>query len=1076
MPKRTDIKSILIIGAGPIVIGQACEFDYSGAQACKALREEGYRVVLVNSNPATIMTDPETADVVYIEPIEWRTVAQIIEKERPDALLPTMGGQTALNCSLDLVREGVLEKFGVEMIGASREAIDMAEDRDLFRKAMAEIGLDTPDSELAHSLEQALEKLEIIGFPTIIRPSFTMGGSGGGIAYNREEFIDIVSRGLDLSPTTEVLLEVSVLGWKEFEMEVVRDCEDNCIIVCAIENLDPMGIHTGDSITVAPALTLTDKEYQRLRDASIAVLRKIGVDTGGSNVQFAINPADGKVIIIEMNPRVSRSSALASKATGFPIAKVAAKLAVGLTLDELRNDITGGATPASFEPSIDYVVTKIPRFSFEKFPAANSRLTTQMKSVGEVMAIGRTFQESLQKALRSLETGMNGFDPVLTAVEPEERAAELKRELREAGAERLWYVADAFREGMSAEEIHSLTFIDPWFLAQIEDLISTEAEVAEQGLDALDRDRMYALKRKGFSDRRLATLLKTDENSLRNRRHQLGVRPVYKRVDTCAAEFATTTAYMYSTYEEECEAEPTDRRKIMVLGGGPNRIGQGIEFDYCCVHAALALRDEGFETIMVNCNPETVSTDYDTSDRLYFEPLTLEDVLEIVHREQPEGVIVQYGGQTPLNLARPLEAAGVPIIGTSPDSIDLAEDRERFQKMLHKLDLRQPPNRTATNVEQAVVLAEEIGYPLVVRPSYVLGGRAMDVVHGEQELRRYMRVAVSVSNDSPVLLDRFLDHAIEVDVDAICDGTDVLIGGIMEHIEQAGVHSGDSACSIPPHSLSAEIQDEMRRQMAMMGLELGVVGLMNAQFALRGDDIYVLEVNPRASRTVPFVSKATGRPLASIAALCMVGITLKSQGVTEEIIPEFYSVKEAILPFLKFPGVDPILGPEMRSTGEVMGVGRSFGGACARAMKAAQYGIPKPGRAFLSVRDADKKPLLPLAEDLLERGYHLVATGGTCKYLQDHGYQCERVNKVDEGRPHIVDAIKNGEIVFIINTTEGRQAIADSFSIRREALQYKVSYTTTISRGWATLQAIDHEFDLEVRSLQELHKTSTDAN
>jgi carbamoyl-phosphate synthase large subunit len=1071
MPKRTDIKTILIVGAGPIVIGQACEFDYSGAQACKALREEGYRVVLVNSNPATIMTDPEMADSVYIEPVEWRTVARIIEKERPDALLPTMGGQTALNCSLDLVRKGVLEKFGVEMIGASREAIDMAEDRDLFRQAMADIGLDTPQAELAHSLEGALDSLERIGFPTIIRPSFTMGGSGGGIAYNREEFVDIVKRGLEQSPTTEVLLEVSVLGWKEYEMEVVRDHKDNCIIICSIENLDPMGIHTGDSITVAPALTLTDKEYQRLRDASIAVLRKIGVDTGGSNVQFAVNPEDGRVIIIEMNPRVSRSSALASKATGFPIAKVAAKLAVGYTLDELRNEITGGATPASFEPSIDYVVTKIPRFAFEKFPAANDRLTTQMKSVGEAMAIGRTFQESLQKALRSLETGRDGLSPILENADPDDRLLKLKRELREAGAERLLYVADAFRLGLSAEEIFKLTRIDPWFLAQIEDLVRIEEDLSQQDLAALDRHQLFSLKQKGFSDSRLATLLGCTEQEMRQHRHQLGIRPVYKRVDTCAAEFATTTAYLYSTYEEECESEPTGNRKIMVLGGGPNRIGQGIEFDYCCVHAALALRDDGYETIMVNCNPETVSTDYDTSDRLYFEPLTLEDVLEIVHRENPEGVIVQYGGQTPLNLARPLEAAGVSIIGTSPDSIDLAEDRERFQQMLQKLGLRQPPNRTATSVEQAVGLAEEIGYPLVVRPSYVLGGRAMDVVHGEKDLRRYMRDAVKVSNDSPVLLDRFLDHAIEVDVDAICDGTDVLIGGIMEHIEQAGVHSGDSACSIPPHSLSIEIQDELRRQMKMMGLELGVVGLMNAQFALRGNDIYILEVNPRASRTVPFVSKATGRPLASIAALCMAGKSLKDQFNTEEIIPKFYSVKEAILPFLKFPGVDPILGPEMRSTGEVMGVGESFGEACAKAMKAAQYGIPRPGNAFLSVRDADKEPLLPIAEDLVSRGYSLIATGGTCKYLRESGFICEPINKVDEGRPHIVDAIKNGEIEFIVNTTEGSQAIADSFSIRREALQYKVSYTTTIARGWATLQAIDHEFDPEVRSLQELHGT-----
>ncbi|MFT5141074.1 MAG: carbamoyl-phosphate synthase large subunit [Lysobacterales bacterium] len=1070
MPKRTDIKSVLIIGAGPIVIGQACEFDYSGAQACKALQEEGFRVILVNSNPATIMTDPDMADSIYIEPIEWRTVARIIEKEKPDALLPTMGGQTALNCALDLAREGVLLKHGVEMIGASREAIDMAEDREQFREAMLEIGLDVPAAKIAHSLEEALSVQQEIGFPTIIRPSFTMGGSGGGIAYNREEFVDIVSRGLELSPTTEVLLEESVIGWKEFEMEVVRDHADNCIIVCSIENIDAMGIHTGDSITVAPALTLTDKEYQRLRDYSIAVLRKIGVDTGGSNVQFGINPENGRVVIIEMNPRVSRSSALASKATGFPIAKVAAKLAVGFTLDELRNDITNGATPASFEPSIDYVVTKIPRFAFEKFPAADSRLTTQMKSVGEAMAIGRTFQESLQKALRSLETDRDGLNPILEVMDPEQRKTELNRELREAGAERILYVADAFREGMDIEQVHTLTHIDPWFLAQIEDLVFCEQKLAGCKPESMDALQLRLLKRKGFSDSRLASLCEVPESVIRDRRHALGVRPVYKRVDTCAGEFATSTAYMYSTYEEECEADPTTRRKIIVLGGGPNRIGQGIEFDYCCVHAALALRKDGFETIMVNCNPETVSTDYDTSDRLYFEPLTLEDVLEIVHREKPEGVIVQYGGQTPLKLARSLEAAGVPIIGTSPDSIDLAEDRERFQKLLQKLGLKQPPNRTATSVEQAVVLAEEIGYPLVVRPSYVLGGRAMDVVHAEDELRRYMRDAVKVSNDSPVLLDRFLDHAIEVDVDAICDGTDVLIGGIMEHIEQAGVHSGDSACSIPSYSLSQELQDQMREQMTRMGLELGVIGLMNAQFAIRGEDIYVLEVNPRASRTVPFVSKATGVPLASVAARCMVGVSLKEQGCTIEVIPKFFSVKEVVFPFLKFHGVDPILGPEMRSTGEVMGVSRTFGGAMARAMRASNYGIPTPGKAFLSVRDADKESLPPIAVDLTQRGYSLVATTGTCQFLREQGFYCEHVNKVMEGRPHIVDAMKNDEIHFIINTTEGRQAIADSFSIRREALQRKVAYTTTIARGWATLQAIDHEHEFEVHRLQDLHK------
>ncbi|MBT8040073.1 MAG: carbamoyl-phosphate synthase large subunit [Gammaproteobacteria bacterium] len=1070
MARRKDIKSILIIGAGPIVIGQACEFDYSGAQACKALREEGYRVILVNSNPATIMTDPETADAIYIEPIQWRVVEQIIAAERPDALLPTMGGQTALNCALDLAREGVLEKYGVEMIGASREAIDMAEDREKFRDAMTEIGLETPRADIAHSLEEALHKQADIGYPTIIRPSFTMGGSGGGIAYNREEFEAIVKRGLELSPTTEILLEESVLGWKEYEMEVVRDHRDNCIIICSIENFDPMGVHTGDSITVAPAQTLTDKEYQRLRDASLAVLRKIGVDTGGSNVQFGVNPADGRVVIIEMNPRVSRSSALASKATGFPIAKVAAKLAVGYTLDELRNEITGGATPASFEPAIDYVVTKIPRFAFEKFPAANSILTTQMKSVGEAMSIGRTFQESVQKALRSLETDRDGFDEVLQGEDDEARLANLTRELREASAERILYVADAYREGLSLEDVHNLTGIDPWFLAQIEDLVLTETWLQQQGLEELDAAMMRCLKRKGFSDRRLAALLGQEESVVRDRRHAMGIRPVYKRVDTCAAEFSTSTAYMYSTYEEVCEAEPSDRKKIMVLGGGPNRIGQGIEFDYCCVHAALALRDDGYETIMVNCNPETVSTDYDTSDRLYFEPLTLEDVLEIVYKEKPHGVIVQFGGQTPLNLARSLETAGVPIIGTTPDSIDLAEDRERFQQMLEKLGLRQPPNRTATSAEEAVALADEIGYPLVVRPSYVLGGRAMDIVHAEDELQRYMREAVQVSNDSPVLLDRFLDHAKEVDVDAICDGEDVLIGGIMEHIEQAGVHSGDSACALPPYSLDPDIQDEMRRQMRLMAKELGVVGLMNAQFALRGDDIFVLEVNPRASRTVPFVSKACSLPLASIAARVMAGNKLKDQGYIREVVPNFYSIKEAVFPFMKFPGVDPILGPEMRSTGEVMGIGWSFGGARAKSMMGAGYNLPKTGKAFLSVRDADKDVLLPIARELIGRGYSLVATHGTARFLNGNRIECEAVNKVIEGRPHIVDLIKNNEVNFIVNTTEGSQAIADSFSIRREALQRKVAYTTTIAGGRATLRALDHEYDYTVHSLQQIHR------
>ncbi|MGD9390349.1 MAG: carbamoyl-phosphate synthase large subunit, partial [Thioalkalispiraceae bacterium] len=945
MPKRTDIESILIIGAGPIVIGQACEFDYSGAQACKALKEEGYRVILVNSNPATIMTDPEMADATYIEPIRWQTVARIIEKERPDVLLPTMGGQTALNCALDLHREGVLEKFGVEMIGADRDAIDKAEDRDRFRQAMLKIGLDMPRSAVAHSLEEAFQVQAQVGFPTIIRPSFTMGGSGGGIAYNKEEFIEICERGLDLSPTNELLIEESILGWKEYEMEVVRDRNDNCIIICSIENLDPMGVHTGDSITVAPAQTLTDKEYQIMRDASLAVLREIGVETGGSNVQFAINPENGRMIIIEMNPRVSRSSALASKATGFPIAKVAAKLAVGYTLDELQNEITGGVTPASFEPSIDYVVTKVPRFTFEKFPKADARLTTQMKSVGEVMAIGRSQQESLQKALRGLEIGVDGLDEMLD-LNTEDARNILTKEMKIPGPHRLWYVADAFRFGMTREEIHEISAIDPWFLVQIEELVMLEQQTREQGIEVLTRARLFYLKRKGFSDRRLGKLVGCDEHTIRRLRHENNVRPVYKRVDTCAAEFATSTAYMYSSYEEECEAQPTDREKIMVLGGGPNRIGQGIEFDYCCCHAAFAMRDDGYETIMVNCNPETVSTDYDTSDRLYFEPLTLEDVLELIDLEKPKGVIVQYGGQTPLKLARDLEAAGAPIIGTTPDSIDLAEDRERFQQLIEKLGLLQPPNRTARAEEEAVKLADEIGYPLVVRPSYVLGGRAMEIVYNEKELRRYMDEAVSVSNDSPVLLDRFLDDAVEVDVDAICDGEDVLIGGIMQHIEQAGVHSGDSACSLPPYSISEKLQDEMREQMRKMARGLNVVGLMNTQFAIKDDTVYILEVNPRASRTVPFVSKATGRPLAKIAARTMVGQTLKQQDMLDEIIPKYISVKEAVFPFNKFPGVDPQLGPEMKSTGEVMGVGKTFGEAFAKSQLGASVTLPRSGKAF----------------------------------------------------------------------------------------------------------------------------------
>ena len=1064
MPKRTDIKSILIIGAGPIVIGQACEFDYSGAQACKALREEGYRVILVNSNPATIMTDPDMADVTYIEPINWRSVEKIISRERPDVLLPTMGGQTALNCALDLARHGVLEAFGVEMIGASKEAIDKAEDREKFKAAMSRIGLGSARSALAHSMEEALQVQAMIGYPTIIRPSFTMGGSGGGIAYNQEEFVDICERGLEASPTSELLIEESLIGWKEFEMEVVRDRNDNCIIVCAIENLDPMGVHTGDSITVAPTQTLTDKEYQIMRDASVAVLREIGVDTGGSNVQFALNPQDGRMIVIEMNPRVSRSSALASKATGFPIAKVAAKLAVGYTLDELANEITGGKTPASFEPSIDYVVTKVPRFAFEKFPEADSRLTTQMKSVGEVMAIGRTFQESLQKALRGLEIGVDGFDERSTDRE------EIEMALGEARPERIWYIADAMRIGMSLEEIQRLTAIDPWFLAQIEDLYKQAELIRGQPLASLSADELRHLKRAGFSDKRLATLLQTTQTAVRERRHALHIRPVYKRVDTCAAEFSTDTAYMYSTYEEECESHPSDRKKIMVLGGGPNRIGQGIEFDYCCVHAALALREDGYETIMVNCNPETVSTDYDTSDRLYFEPLTLEDVLEIVAVEKPHGVIVQYGGQTPLKLARDLEANGVPIIGTSPDMIDAAEDRERFQKLLQDLGLKQPANRTARTEPDALRLAAEIGYPLVVRPSYVLGGRAMEIVHDPRDLERYMREAVKVSNDSPVLLDRFLNDACEVDVDALCDGDEVLIGGVMQHIEQAGVHSGDSACSLPPHSLSAELQDEMRRQTRLMARGLNVCGLMNVQFAIQGDVVFVLEVNPRASRTVPFVSKATGLQLAKIAARCMVGQSLASQGFGTEVIPNYFSVKEAVFPFAKFRGVDTILGPEMKSTGEVMGVGISFAEAFVKSQSAASVRLPKSGQVFISIKDADKPQAVSIARDLRAAGFTILATRGTAAAIAAAGIEVTPVNKVAEGRPHVVDMIKNNEIVLIINTVdEKRTAISDSRSIRTSGLAARVTIYTTIWGAEAATAGIRNRGALVVYPLQELH-------
>ena len=1072
MPKRTDIKSILIIGAGPIVIGQACEFDYSGAQACKALRQEGFRVVLVNSNPATIMTDPETADVTYIEPITWQVVERIIDKERPDAILPTMGGQTALNCSLDLHKNGVLKKYGVELIGASPEAIDKAEDRLKFKDAMTRIGLGSARSAIAHSLDEAWAAQKNIGFPVIIRPSFTLGGTGGGIAYNGEEFETICKRGLEASPTNELLIEESLIGWKEYEMEVVRDRADNCIIVCSIENLDPMGVHTGDSITVAPAQTLTDREYQLMRNASIAILREIGVETGGSNVQFAVNPADGRMLVIEMNPRVSRSSALASKATGFPIAKIAAKLAVGYTLDELRNEITGGATPASFEPTIDYVVTKIPRFAFEKFPLADSRLTTQMKSVGEVMAIGRTFQESFQKALRGLETGIDGLDERSTDRD------EIATELGEPGPERILYVGDAFRVGMSVDEIFEESGVDPWFLAQIEELVRIEGRLAGRSLDELSGDELRWLKAKGFSDRRLAKLLDTNADVLRARRHALGVRPVFKRVDTCAAEFATDTAYLYSTYEDEDESQPTDRKKIMVLGGGPNRIGQGIEFDYCCVHAAFALRDDGFETIMVNCNPETVSTDYDTSDRLYFEPLTLEDVLEIVAIEKPVGVIVQYGGQTPLKLALALEANGVPIIGTSPESIDIAEDRERFQQLLHELGLKQPPNRTARTEAHAIDLAAEIGYPLVVRPSYVLGGRAMEIVHEQKDLERYMREAVKVSHESPVLLDRFLNDAIEVDVDCLSDGDQVFIGGVMEHIEQAGVHSGDSACSLPPYSLSQPMVAELKRQTALMARALHVCGLMNVQFAIQQDSgggdgiVYVLEVNPRASRTVPFVSKATGLQLAKIAARCMAGRSLADQGVTDEVVPTYFSVKEAVFPFVKFPGVDTILGPEMKSTGEVMGVGYSFGEAFVKSQLGAGVRLPESGAVFVSVRQDDKPKAVVIARSLHEMGFTLVATKGTAAAIAAAGLPVASVHKVQEGRPHVVDMLKNGDIVLVINSVEEKRgAIHDSRSIRTTALAQRVTYYTTIAGARAAVEGMRHLQQLDVYSLQELHAT-----
>jgi len=1064
LPKRSDIKSILIIGAGPIVIGQACEFDYSGAQACKALREEGYRVILVNSNPATIMTDPNMADATYIEPIQWEIVEKIIAKETPDALLPTMGGQTALNCALDLDRHGVLEKYNVELIGASKQAIDKAEDRQLFKEAMARIGLASARSAIAHSLEEAQQVQASIGYPAIIRPSFTMGGSGGGIAYNQEEFIEICERGLDASPTNELLIEESLLGWKEYEMEVVRDRNDNCIIICSIENLDPMGVHTGDSITVAPAQTLTDKEYQIMRSASIAVLREIGVDTGGSNVQFAINPLDGRMVVIEMNPRVSRSSALASKATGFPIAKIAAKLAVGFTLDELKNDITGGQTPASFEPSIDYVVTKIPRFAFEKFPKADSHLTTQMKSVGEVMAIGRTFQESFQKALRGLESGVNGLSTKTKDIDL------IINQLRQPGPERIWFLADGFRLSMSLDDIHQESKIDPWFLIQIQELIQLENQISSYKLNDLDAAILLKYKKKGFSDERLAELMGVTQKQIRDLRNQFKVKPVYKRVDTCAAEFETSTAYMYSSYDQECEALPTNNQKIMILGGGPNRIGQGIEFDYCCVHAAYALREEGYETIMVNCNPETVSTDYDTSDRLYFEPVTLEDVLEIVDIEKPDGVIVQYGGQTPLKLAKALEANGVKIIGTSPEDIDVAEDRERFQKVLIDLGLNQPPNRTARTANEAIQLAEEIGYPLVVRPSYVLGGRAMEIVHEESDLQRYMTEAVKVSHESPVLLDRFLNDAQEIDVDAISDGENVVVGGIMQHIEQAGVHSGDSACSLPPFDLSEKIQQELIQQTKLLAQALKVNGLMNIQFAIQGEIIYILEVNPRASRTVPFVSKAIGKPLAMIAAKVMVGKSLKDQNFVKEIVPNFYSVKEAVFPFIKFPGVDTILGPEMKSTGEVMGSGKTFAEAFIKSQLGAGTTLPYKGKAFLSVRKEDHESIIEIAQALAKLGFDLVATDGTARSIQNHGMIVDRINKVAQGRPHIVDMIKNKEIDFIVNITEDKKAIADSYTIRRNALMNKITYYTTLSGAKAACVGMSYVDELEVNSIQSLHK------
>ena len=1069
MPKRNDIKKILILGAGPIVIGQACEFDYSGVQACKALKEEGYSVILVNSNVATIMTDPEMADATYIEPINHSIVEKIIKIEKPDAILPTMGGQTALNCALDLDRLGILKKYNVEMIGASKEAIDLAEDRAQFKEAMKEINLDSAKSFIVHDINEALDKQKQIGFPVIIRPSFTLGGSGGGIAYNMEEFIEISTRGLDVSPTTEILLEESLLGWKEYEMEVVRDSNDNCIIICSIENFDPMGVHTGDSITVAPAQTLTDKEYQIMRNASIAILRKIGVDTGGSNVQFAVNPKNGKLVVIEMNPRVSRSSALASKATGFPIAKIAAKLAVGYSLDELKNEITGGATPASFEPTIDYVVTKIPRFAFEKFPNANNRLTTQMKSVGEVMSIGRNFQESLQKALSSLELDLSGLDKIDEFHSLDNSS--LEYELKEPGPSRILFVAEAIRRNYSVEKIQNISSIDPWFLEQIFELIQLENKLSLKKIKDITPEDLLLFKKKGFTDIKIANLTKTTQHVVRKIREQNKIRPVYKRVDTCAAEFPTSTSYLYSTYEKFCESLPTNNKKIIVIGSGPNRIGQGIEFDYCCVHASKAAQELGYETIMINCNPETVSTDYDTSDRLYFEPITLESVLNIVDIEKPDGVIVQYGGQTPLKLVNDLAKYGVPVIGTSSDSIDAAEDRERFKDILKKINILQPPNSTARNKKQALEEADKIGYPIIVRPSYVLGGRAMEVIYDSAELQKYINEAVKVSNDAPVLIDKFLNEAIEIDVDAVRDlNGDVFIAGIMQHIEEAGVHSGDSACAIPTYSISNSQIQLIKENTIKMANELDVKGLMNVQFAIKNEQIFVIEVNPRASRTIPFVSKSIGISVAKIAAKCMLGISIKDQKLPKNIKHKYCYVKEVVFPFLKFPGVDPILSPEMKSTGEVMGIGKNFGEAFAKSQIATNVTIPEKGTAFMSVKDEDKKYIVVVAKKLLKLGFELVATNGTQNFLNENNIKCTRVNKVREGRTHIVDMIKNNQIDLIVNTTQSKQAIRDSYLIRREALQYKVCYTTTIAGANALVGAIDYSKNLNVYKLQDIFK------